>query len=147
MSDAPALTLRERTAEEIRALLARRKMSATQLARHMGISQAYIWRRLSGETAFDLDDLEKIAVILDVEVTNLLPVPTPGRLLTTVGTPSERPNVHSDSSAVRPARSRPARKRNPIGRPRRDATAPASAVPPTQRRPALVSGPGQRIAA
>lgn len=147
MSNAPTLTLRERTAEEIRALLARRKMSATQLGREMGISQAYIWRRLSGETAFDLDDLEKIAAILGVEVIDLLPRPMPGRLLTTVGTQSGRPNVHSDASAVRPARSRPERKRNPIGRPRRETKAPSSAVPPTQRRPALVSGPGQRIAA
>jgi transcriptional regulator with XRE-family HTH domain len=149
MSEMPtaATSLRERIAEEIRVLLARRRISASELARQIGATQPYISRRLTGETAFDVDDLEKIAACLDVEVADLLPVPTPGRLLTTVGTPTERPNVHSDSSAVGPARTRPARKSNPIGRPRRDTTAPASAVPPTQRRPALVSGPGQRIAA
>jgi transcriptional regulator with XRE-family HTH domain len=76
MSDVGTLggaSLRERTAEEVRALLARRKMSATQLARELKVSQAYVWRRLSGETAFDLDDLERIANVLTVEVIDLLP--------------------------------------------------------------------------
>jgi transcriptional regulator with XRE-family HTH domain len=48
-------------------------MSATQLAKRMGVSQAYIWRRLSGETAFDVDDLERIGGVLDVEPVDLLP--------------------------------------------------------------------------
>lgn len=147
MSDAPAsgLSLREQAAEEIRALLARRKMSATQLARQMSVSQTYVWRRLSGETAFDLDDLEKISSLLGVEVTELLPRPMPGRVLTTAG--KGLPNDHSGDLAERSAKQRAARKSNPIGRPRRETTAPASAVAPTQRRPALNPGPGQRIAA
>lgn len=78
-------TLREHAAEEVRALLGRRRTSATQLARQMGVSQAYVWRRLSGETAFDLDDLEKISALLDVEVTDLLPRRTGGRTVTVAG--------------------------------------------------------------
>ncbi len=65
--------LRERTAEEIRALLARRRISAAELARRTGMKQSTLARRMTGETAFDLDDLEVIAEVLGVEVTDLLP--------------------------------------------------------------------------
>jgi transcriptional regulator with XRE-family HTH domain len=76
MSDEQAAaggSLRERTAEEVRVALARKRMSASQLARLMKKSQAYVWRRLSGETAFDVDDLEAIGGILDVAPVDLLP--------------------------------------------------------------------------
>lgn len=49
-------------------------MSATRLARELKVSQTYVWRRLSGETAFDTDDLERIAAVLDVPVADLLPL-------------------------------------------------------------------------
>jgi len=65
--------LSEAVAEEIRATLARRRMSASALARALGKSQTYVWRRLSGETAFDTDDLERIAGVLRVAVVDLLP--------------------------------------------------------------------------
>lgn len=76
MSDnitATRMRLREHAAEEIRALLARRRMSAAELARRTGIKQSTISRRMTGETAFDLDDLELIAEVLQVEVVDLLP--------------------------------------------------------------------------
>lgn len=63
--------LREQVAEEVRALMARRRISGVQIAKRIGRSQTYIWRRLSGETAFDLDDLQALAVVLDVEVIDL----------------------------------------------------------------------------
>lgn len=66
-------TLREQVAEEVRVLLARRRTSATALAKTLGVSQTYVWRRLTGETAFDLDDLERIANALGVTVLDLLP--------------------------------------------------------------------------
>lgn len=65
--------LREHVAEEIRVLLARRKMSATQLARLTGLKQSSLSRRMTGETAFDMDDLELIADVLGVSVTDLMP--------------------------------------------------------------------------
>lgn len=77
MSETPAAgggSLRVRTAEEVRVALARKRMSATQLAKRMRKSQAYIWRRLSGETAFDVDDLEAIGEILGMEPVDLLPM-------------------------------------------------------------------------
>src|SRR6266516_3383849 len=65
--------LRVRVAEEVRVALARKRMSAAKLGRALGVSQTYVWRRLNGETAFDLDDLERIAAILGVEIASLLP--------------------------------------------------------------------------
>ncbi|MFG2054802.1 helix-turn-helix domain-containing protein [Micromonospora sp. NPDC048930] len=67
--------LREQTAEEIRVLLARRRISAAELARRAGMKQSTLARRMTGEIAFDLDDLEAIADVLDVSVTELLPAP------------------------------------------------------------------------
>ena len=100
MSDetAAGTPLRERVAEEVRVELARERMSATQLAKRMGVSQAYIWRRLSAETAFDLDDLERIGVLLGVEPADLL-----GRAADLVGR-SKPPYV---PGAVRPPDRRP----------------------------------------
>ena len=66
-------TLRGEVAEEIRALLARRRLSNIALARAIEKSHTYVWRRLNGETAFDLDDLERIAQLLGVTVADLLP--------------------------------------------------------------------------
>jgi transcriptional regulator with XRE-family HTH domain len=48
-------------------------MSQIELARRIGKSHTYVGRRLSGETAFDTDDLERIAGILGVSVVDLLP--------------------------------------------------------------------------
>jgi transcriptional regulator with XRE-family HTH domain len=69
----PRGRLREHVAEEIRVLLARRKMSAAELARRAGLKQSTLARRMTGETAFDMDDLEVIADVLEVAVTDLMP--------------------------------------------------------------------------
>lgn len=66
-------SLREQAAEELRALLARRRMSVSELARRLGVAQSYMARRVDGRVALDLDDLESIAAILGVEVADLLP--------------------------------------------------------------------------
>ncbi|MDG4791880.1 helix-turn-helix transcriptional regulator [Micromonospora sp. WMMD1102] len=65
--------LRELVAEEVRALLGRRQMSGAKLATAIDRSEMYVSRRLRGETAFDLDDLERIAGVLGVQVADLLP--------------------------------------------------------------------------
>jgi transcriptional regulator with XRE-family HTH domain len=144
MSD--TYTLSERVAEEIRAMLGRRRMSGRQLATKLGVSQTWMSTRLTGTTPIDLNDLERIAAILDVEVAELLPIPKPGRYLTTVGF-REAPNDCSARPAIRPTRRRIARIPCPKGGTRPEPTAPASPVSPTQRRPMLASAPGQRIAA
>lgn len=63
--------LRAQVAEEVRVLLARRRISGVQLARRLGMSQGYLSRRLNGVQPFDMDDLEKIANGLDVPVSIL----------------------------------------------------------------------------
>lgn len=68
-----ATRLRQAVAEEVRALLARRRISGVGLAARIGRSQAYVSRRLTGETAFDLDDLDRIAEVLGVDVVQLIP--------------------------------------------------------------------------
>lgn len=105
MSETPVLatrprTLRERTAEEVRALLARKRISATELARQMGVSQAYVWRRLDGRTAFDLDDLERVALLLGVPILTLLP--------------ADLKDPQTIVGLLRPADRMSARKRRPV---------------------------------
>lgn len=65
--------LREGVAEEVRALLARKRLSGAKLAQTIGRSEMYVSRRLRGETAFDLDDLERIAAALGAPIGALLP--------------------------------------------------------------------------
>lgn len=60
--------LREQVAEEVRVWLARRKMSGAGLARALGRSQTFVQKRLDGRQAFDVDDLEAVARVLQVPV-------------------------------------------------------------------------------
>jgi transcriptional regulator with XRE-family HTH domain len=73
METATRAHLRHLVAEEVSAYLGRRRMSGAKLARAIDRSEMYVSRRLRGETAFDLDDLERIADVLGVTVTDLLP--------------------------------------------------------------------------
>jgi transcriptional regulator with XRE-family HTH domain len=59
-------------AEQIRRLLEERGISGRQLAAQTGIPQRTIANKLSGKSPFDLDDLAKIADMLQVGVTDLL---------------------------------------------------------------------------
>ena len=59
-------------AEEIRALMGRRRTSQTALAHVLELSQPSLSKRLSGDQAFSLDELLAIAAHFDVEVTALL---------------------------------------------------------------------------
>ena len=69
------IPLAESVAEEVRAVMARRRMSGQKLARLIGKSQAYLGRRLSGEVAFNVSDLEQLAGALEVPVAHFLPEP------------------------------------------------------------------------
>jgi transcriptional regulator with XRE-family HTH domain len=102
MSD--TYTLSERVAEEIRAMLGRKRMSGRQLATKLGVSQTWMSTRLSGTTPIDLNDLEKIARVLDVEVTDLLPR-SGGGLITTASPQADhqtRTNARSPRLTGRP---------------------------------------------
>lgn len=60
---------RGRVAAEVRAELARARVSGNKLAAVLGQSQPYWSRRLSGKVAFDVDDLDAVAGLLGVPVT------------------------------------------------------------------------------
>lgn len=62
-----------RVAAEVRAWMGRRRINGPKIAAQLGTSTTYLYRRLNGETAFDINDLERIAAILDVSVISLLP--------------------------------------------------------------------------
>jgi transcriptional regulator with XRE-family HTH domain len=110
-------TLSDKTAEELRALLARRRLSGRDLARRLDVSPSWVSYRLTGTTEIGLNDLERIADALDVEVAELLPLADqpaeqvltrrrrlPGSypIATTAATPTQ-PDSHHIRPSVRPA--------------------------------------------
>jgi transcriptional regulator with XRE-family HTH domain len=64
----------ELVAAEVRAEMARRRITQEALAAHLHTTQRGISRRLTGEVAFNLDELSRIAEFLDVPVTRLVAV-------------------------------------------------------------------------
>nr|MDT0658080.1 helix-turn-helix domain-containing protein [Micromonospora sp. DSM 115978] len=71
--NAGANRLAELVAEEVAAALGRRRMTGAALAAAIGASEMYISRRLNKQTAFSLNDLDRIARALGVSVLDLLP--------------------------------------------------------------------------
>lgn len=68
-------TLSELVAEEIRALMARRRMSGRQLAAKLGVSPSWVSYRLTGTQPIDVNDMHRMAGALDVGIHDLLPPP------------------------------------------------------------------------
>lgn len=58
-------------AAEIRAELARQRMTHGRLAEELGVSRAYLSRRLNGDTPLSITDVAAIAGILGVPVAQL----------------------------------------------------------------------------
>ena len=56
-------------AAEVRAHLARQRLSGRQAAMRLGWTQPYMSRRLTGEIPFDVADLEAIANLLGIPAT------------------------------------------------------------------------------
>lgn len=54
-------------------MMARRRMSGRQLASTLGVSPAWVSYRLTGAQEIGLNDLQRIADVLGVEVHDLLP--------------------------------------------------------------------------
>src|SRR5688572_16396367 len=95
----PARTsLSERVAEEIRAQMARKRITGATLAKTLKVSPAWISYRLSGKQPIDLNDLEAIAEALGVAVADLFPADI-GQI--------RRTNHGSSSPPVRPRDTRP----------------------------------------
>lgn len=124
-------TLRELVAGELRATLARKRISAAELARRIGWTQTYMARRVDGRAAIDMDDLQAISEALDMPVTALFPT-------------AVRPNDRSGASPVQAAQPRRTAPTRPKGRPVNASTRPQSTAPPTRRRPARIDHPASR---
>ncbi|WP_427422716.1 helix-turn-helix domain-containing protein, partial [Lysinibacillus fusiformis] len=65
-------TLSAQVAEEIRALLARKRRSGRWLATEIGENQTWVSSRLTGATPIGLNDLQKIAAALEIDVVELI---------------------------------------------------------------------------
>ena len=63
----------KRVAAEVRAELARQKVSQEALCARIGMSQSTLSRRITGEYPFDTTELAKIAEALGVSVAQFLP--------------------------------------------------------------------------
>ncbi len=57
---------------QLRAELARRQMTKSQLAEKLQVSDMWVYRRLTGLTAINLGDLDRIVKALDLDVHELL---------------------------------------------------------------------------
>lgn len=62
----------QRTAEAVRAEMARRQVKPGAIAELLGCSRQTLWRRLNGFVPFDVAQLEVIANRLDVPVSALV---------------------------------------------------------------------------
>lgn len=122
-----ATDLSDAVAKEIRVLLVRLDLKQAELATRMGMSEMWVSRRLRGAQPIDLNDLQRFAGALDVEVVDLLPRPGDGHVVVAGGTsrrkittptarkPSvtdrTRPTGHPDRVLDRESIRRPARLR------------------------------------
>lgn len=68
-------TITASVAAEVRAEMARQNVPQREVGRVLGLSQTGAWRRLSGETPFDVAELAKVAELLGVPMTHFLPAP------------------------------------------------------------------------
>jgi transcriptional regulator with XRE-family HTH domain len=66
------VTLREAVAMELRSELARNRISASRVAFAIGKDQPWISRRLTGQVAFDLDDLDAITQVMGISPSELM---------------------------------------------------------------------------
>lgn len=60
-------------AAQMRAEMARRLMSAAELGRKIGVDETWVRRRMRGQYAITMSDLERIADGLDVPVAQFIP--------------------------------------------------------------------------
>lgn len=71
--------LTETVAAEVRAELARHNISRTEAAAALGMSRTLLWSRLRGETSFKVAELECLAELIGVPVTQFMSDATPAR--------------------------------------------------------------------
>lgn len=69
------VTAQQQVAAEVRAQLARKRLSGRSAALELGWTQPYISRRLTGEVPFDVNDLAALAALLEIPMTAFFEVP------------------------------------------------------------------------
>lgn len=132
-------------AAEIRAEMGRQGLVNADIARALGVSEAWTTRRLSrksADTVINLADLERIAQALNVPAL---------RLVAAAARQAEGSdlNIRQGEPTGRMNTSRPISQRRrrsvsvAVGHKRRDSTRPVSAIPANRRRPTIV-GMGKR---
>ena len=67
-----ANTLAETIPGQLRAELARRQITKSELAERLNVSDMWVYRRLTGSVVLDLDDLDRITAALDIDPRRLL---------------------------------------------------------------------------
>jgi len=65
----------EAIGREVRAELARQRLTHSQLAAHLGLAQSQVSKRLAGTIEFRPSELEKAAEFLGVPLLNFIPAP------------------------------------------------------------------------
>ena len=102
--------LTDQVAGQIRALLGLRRLSGRELARRMGASYSWVNFRLTGAQPINLDDLQRFAEALGVDVLDLIP-DREGRVVTHIGAPRVQTTVPKLGSPIaltkRPIGTRP----------------------------------------
>jgi hypothetical protein len=58
---------------EIKALMGRQDLNKTEIARRLGVSDMWVGRRLRGDIPIGLDELQRIAAVLEADPMELLP--------------------------------------------------------------------------
>lgn len=93
-------SLSDAVAEEIRVMMTRRRISGRKLAEELGVSSAWVSYRLTGSQEIGLNDLQRIAEVLDVAVSDLLPRRLTEQLVKTTGEYGSQPD-RQPVSAIR----------------------------------------------
>uniref|UniRef100_UPI00397CE477 helix-turn-helix domain-containing protein n=1 Tax=Nocardia sp. A7 TaxID=2789274 RepID=UPI00397CE477 len=79
----------DKVTANVRALFARHNVSAARVSDVLGWSQAYMSRRMSGKTAWDIEDLDAIALMFEVPLESL--TADPPQYLSRLGESNPRP--------------------------------------------------------
>lgn len=72
---AAAMNRRLATARKIKGLMGENDVTQTRLGEKLGLTQGPVSDRLTGRRPFNTDELEEIADLFDVPITELLPPP------------------------------------------------------------------------
>ena len=123
-------TLSEFAAGEIRAVMARRKITGRDLAQQLNVSRSWVSYRLTGTTEIGLNDLQRIAAALQMPVAAFLPA--------TVDQPGSG-TIHAFAQATAPAVVDHRLADRPMP------THPTPTRPNTREMPDFVPGANQRV--